>query len=523
MKFTYTLASLCLIFSLSSFSQQLPIGFSSLVDNFTAFSGSEFSFREDPVDPSNDVGQFFNDGAVENPGQGFFTDVSQDIDLNEEQVLTLNFYQFDPNAHSVTLKLENGSDSNPDVQVTQNTSGSGWTNDITFDFSNATISGTSDIINATGSYSRLTIFIDGGVSVAGTYLIDDINNGSEFVDPNVLDVTYTDLVWEDEFDSPGVVDLNNWFHQTQVIIPGVGWANGEVQHYTNRTDNSFVDTDGFLNIVAKKETFTDQNLVKEYTSARLNSKFAFTYGRVDVRAKLPFGDGTWPAIWMLGKNINEDGGFWDDEFGTTNWPACGEIDIMEHGIYQFNEIGAALHTTCCHGGNPNKGTVFASDVANEFHIYSVNWSPDQMTFLLDGEVFFVYNPSNKNDDNWPFYRDQYLLLNIAMGGVAGEIDPNFTQSSMVIDYVKVYQNLGLSIDEVFANKFKITPNPASDYINIITNEVIDEIELYNLLGSLVIRESAVGSQIDISNLDSGIYLLSIHSGSKKVTKKIVIE
>ena len=118
-----------------------------------------------------------------------------------------------------------------------------------------------------------------------------------------------------------------------MIIPGVGWANGEEQHYTNRIDNSYVDGSWFLNIVAKKETFTDQNLTKNYTSARLNSKFAFTYCRVDVRAKLPLELGTWQAIWMLGKNINENGGYWDQVFGTTNWPACGEVDIMEHGIF----------------------------------------------------------------------------------------------------------------------------------------------------------------------------------------------
>jgi hypothetical protein len=105
-----------------------------------------------------------------------------------------------------------------------------------------------------------------------------------------------------------------------------------VQHYTNRLDNSFV-SNGNLHIVAKRETFTDQNVTKLFTSARLNSKFAFTYGRVDIRAKAPNAQGTWPALWLLGRNINEDGGFFDAVYGNTNWPACGEIDIMEHGIF----------------------------------------------------------------------------------------------------------------------------------------------------------------------------------------------
>jgi beta-glucanase (GH16 family) len=393
---------------------------------------------------------------------------------------------------------------------------------MTFDFSNATLSGTSDMINATGSYSRLTIFIDGGVSVAGTYLIDDINDDSEFVDNNILDVIYTDLVWADEFETDGAINSNNWHHQTQ--LPGGGsWFNGEVQHYTNRIENSFVD-DGFLNIVAIKESFADQGQTKEYTSARLNSKFAFTYGRVDVRAKLPFGDGTWPAIWTLGKNTNEDGAYWDNEgFGTTSWPASGEIDIMEHGLGATNHVSSALHTPSSFGNTLNVQSFVLNDVANDYHIYSVNWSPDQITFLIDGVGFYAYNPEIKNIDTWPFFEDQYLLLNIAMGGFAGTIDPNFQQSSMVIDYVRVYQNAGLSIDEAFANKFNVFPNPASDYINIVTNEVIDEVQLHNLLGSLLIQESKPGSQINISNLNSGIYLLSIHSGSKKVTKKIVVE
>jgi beta-glucanase (GH16 family) len=128
------------------------------------------------------------------------------------------------------------------------------------------------------------------------------------------------LVWADEFDTDGAVNPNNWFHQTQLPASG-SWFNGEEQHYTNRIENSFVNN-GFLNIVAIKESFTDQGETKQYTSARLNSKFAFTYGRVDVRARLPFGDGTWPAIWTLGKNISEDGAYWENQGFWYNPLAC---------------------------------------------------------------------------------------------------------------------------------------------------------------------------------------------------------
>jgi len=257
-----------------------------------------------------------------------------------------------------------------------------------------------------------------------------------------VDVVYNDLVWSDEFDVNGTVNGNNWFHQTQ--LPGGGsWYNGEVQHYTNQQTNSFVDS-GNLNIVAKKESFTNQGVTKQYTSARLNSKFAFKYGRIDVRAKLPIESGTWPAIWMLGKNVNEDGGYFDANYGATNWPACGEIDIMEHGITRsqpVNYIQSALHTPSSFGNTYNIGGVVASsDISNNYHIYSMNWSPNQISFLLDNVVYYTYNPSVKDANTWPFDKEQYLLLNIAMGGIAGTIASNFTESSMVIDYVRVYQN-----------------------------------------------------------------------------------
>ena len=256
-----------------------------------------------------------------------------------------------------------------------------------------------------------------------------------------VDVVYNDLVWSDEFDTNGAINSTNWFHQTQLPAGG-NWFNGEQQHYTNQITNSFVNA-GFLNIVAKKENYTDQGFTKQYTSARLNSKFAFLYGRVDVRAKIPTNQGTWPAIWMLGKNVNEDGGFFDAIFGTTNWPACGEIDILEHGItpsQPTNYIQSALHTPSSFGNTVNIGGTIASNLGNDFHVYSMNWSPNEISFLLDGVVFYTYNPAVKNASNWPFNQEQYLLLNIAMGGVAGTIPSNFTQATMEIDYVRVYQN-----------------------------------------------------------------------------------
>ena len=516
MRIQYIIYSLLVLSTSVSFSQQTPINFENTSHSFIGFGNSSYAFNTDPQDTTNNVGEFNNDGSSAN--QGFYIDLNRSIDLDEEKNLSLSFYSYDTNSHSITIKLENGE--NPDVEVTQTISGSSqnnWTA-LSFDFSNATYTSNGTSIDATGTYNRLTIFIDLGVNTSGTYLIDTINDGSEVTDPNEIDIIYTDLVWADEFDTNGAIDAAKWHHQTQ-LPQGGSWYNGEVQHYTNRIENSSVNN-GFLDITAIKESFTDQGQTKQYTSARLNSKFAFTYGRVDVRAKLPFGDGTWPAIWTLGKNINEDGGYWDNQYGTVGWPACGELDIMEHGLHPTNQVSVAIHTPSSYGGTVNTSIQTLADVANNFHIYTMNWSPDQITFLIDGVGFYTYNPAVKNDDTWPFYLEQYLLLNIAMGGNGGAIDPNFSQSSMVIDYVRVYQNTTASTEDVFANKFSVYPNPSSDVLNIRTNEPIDKVELYNTIGQLIVAKKT--TNINVSSINIGVYILKIYSGNRIVTKKVMI-
>lgn len=516
------IALLLSVFSFSlGYSQSLPFNFSSTSQRFTAFGGSSFSFDTDPNNANNAVAKLDNDGS--DTWQGFTINLVKSINLDFQNTLSLNFYGFDVNSHNVVMKLENGA--NPDVQVTNIIpAGGGWTDSIVFDFSNAVFSSNGASVDAKGSYSKLTLFIDGGVLMAGSYLVDDISNGTN---QGVLDVIYTDLVWSDEFNTPGPVNTVNWHHQTQVIVPGAGWANGELQHYTNRTENSFVDTAGFLHIVAKNESYTDQGLKKDYTSARLNSKYAFTYGRVDIRAKLPLEAGTWPAIWMLGKNINEDGGYWDANHGTSNWPACGEIDIMEHGIFHgkpVDYINSAIHTPCCHGGNPNQGGTFANDLANSFHVYSVNWSPNQITFLLDGVAFYAYNPVVKNSATWPFDKDQFILLNIAMGGIAGNVDPSFTESPMLIDYVRIYQNTPAAINEQASLKseIQIYPNPAKDYLYIVADKVPTRIALYTLFGKQVRMQLHDTQKIDVKTLPSGVYFLEVLVGQQRVIQKVII-
>ena len=269
-----------------------------------------------------------------------------------------------------------------------------------------------------------------------------------------VDVVYSDLVWSDEFNTNGAVNATKWHHQTQIPAGG-NWYNNEEQHYTNFLSNSFVEN-GVLKIVAKREVLNNQGVTKQFTSARLNSKFAFTYGRVDIRAKVPTNQGTWPALWLLGKNITEPGGFFAATHGTTPWPACGEIDIMEHGITPDRPgyVQSAIHTPSSSGATINHGDTIANNLGTDFHVYSMNWSPFQITFLLDGVQFYFYNPAVKNASTWPFTADQYLLLNIAMGGVAGNIPSNFNQATMEIDYVRVYQNV--QVDTQIPTNFTAT-------------------------------------------------------------------
>lgn len=330
------------------------------------------------------------------------------------------------------------------------------------------------------------------------------------------------LVWSDEFNGNGAIDASKWHHQTQ-LPNGYSWYNNEVQHYTNRTDNSFV-SNGTLKIVAKDETFTDQGVTLSYTSARLNSKFAFTYGYVEIRAKLPTGVGTWPALWMLGQNITEPGGFWEGEFGTTGWPACGEIDILEHWGSNQNFVQSATHTPSSFGDTFNKGGTTNPTASTEFHIYSLEWTEERLVFAVDGTIHYIYNPSTQNAATWPFTENQYLLFNVA---ILPDITPAFTQSDMEIDYVRVYQEEALSTeDAAFVNEVQLFPNPVDNALNLNIASSIQEdvnVTIYSTLGKKLYQEvlSQNEASIDISQLARGVYFIDIQAGDKVVTKKFI--
>ena len=323
-----------------------------------------------------------------------------------------------------------------------------------------------------------------------------------------VDVVYSKLVWSDEFDANGAVASSKWHHQT--ILPnGNSWYNGELQHYTDLSSNSFVNN-GILNIIAKKGSYTNQSVTKNYTSARLNSKFAFTYGRVDIRAKMPLGAGVWPAIWLLGQNIIEPGGYFSTQYGTTSWPSCGEIDIVECGIFPSqpsNYFASAIHTTSSSGSTVNQGGRLANNLGTDFHVYSMNWSPNQITFLLDNVPYYTYNPSVKNASTWPFDQPQYILLNIAMGGVAGSVPSTFTQAKMEIDYVRIYQKQD-SIPNDTIRKDTLPPQNLTARIGNISTTAIE----------LVVNAEDISNQLQYSiNYNSAAI---VTNGLSRIEKSI---
>ncbi len=234
------------------------------------------------------------------------------------------------------------------------------------------------------------------------------------------------LIWSDEFDNTDV-NLDFWTYETG----DNGWGNNELQNYTN--GNNVEVKDGKLIITARK--VDDKKAVGSYTSARMitKGKKEFTYGRYEIRAKLPSGTGIWPAIWMLGSNINDVG-----------WPACGEIDIMEYVGFEPNVIHSTVHTPSGYGSNGNGNNKTLPTCEEEFHTYGLIWTLSKMIFYVDSpdNVTFTYAPSNKNSENWPFDKPHFFILNIAVGGNWGGakgIDNSIFPQTLEIDYIRVFQ------------------------------------------------------------------------------------
>jgi beta-glucanase (GH16 family) len=311
------------------------------------------------------------------------------------------------------------------------------------------------LISCGGSKSDINdSYLSGSIN-QNTNLNQGSNNNQGNNNSNQTNPSYSfgnELIWSDEFDedsSFGVpaVSPDKWNIET--VAPNNGsWYNGELQYYTDKQDNIKVE-DGVLKITAISESFQGKN----YTSARINTqdKFEFTYGRVEMKAKLPDWKGMWPAFWMLGANIDE-----------VSWPNCGELDILEHGDYVKDSTNndPGLISSAVHYGpqDYSRQTTYVQNKIffdtgqerfiraekiidnpfEEFHTYAIQWGPDKIQFFVDEEMYFEYPMQSQHS---PFDKPFFLLLNLAVGGhwTDGYVAPGFTNATYEIDYVRVYQ------------------------------------------------------------------------------------
>ena len=253
------------------------------------------------------------------------------------------------------------------------------------------------------------------------------------------------LVWQDEFDGE-VLDEDKW-------SPNI-WAprkvNDEDQAYTGREKNIRLE-DGMLVIEAHKEDYEGA----EYTSGRIHSagKGDFLYGRFEVRARLPSGQGTWPAIWMLPTDAyryatNCAEGEWQGNDDCDAWPNSGEIDIMEHVGYQMNHIHGTVHNEAYYWvkWEQRKGRILLDAVDENFHVYALEWSPERIDMFVDDAHYFTYVNEGTGWNVWPYDHPFHLILNIAVGGVwgraGGPVDDSIFPQQMLVDYVRVYKKGG---------------------------------------------------------------------------------
>ncbi|HET7896311.1 MAG TPA: glycoside hydrolase family 16 protein, partial [Flavisolibacter sp.] len=263
----------------------------------------------------------------------------------------------------------------------------------------------------------------------GTIVTED---GKNFVTDNAGYTTpivypgYT-LAWQDEF-SGSALDGGVWNYETG--NGSGGWGNNELEYYTNSPKNVFV-SNGNLIIEARKESIGGFN----YSSARITTqnKKSFTYGRIDIRAKLPKGKGIWPALWMLGNNI-----------GSVGWPACGEIDIMELLGHEPAKMYGTLHygaSSATHGSKGSSYTLPTGIFYDRFHVYSMEWKQDQIKLFVDDNLFLTVNKSDLGTAPYPFNAPFFFIFNVAVGGNwPGNPDGTTTYPQrMIVDYVRVFQ------------------------------------------------------------------------------------
>lgn len=239
------------------------------------------------------------------------------------------------------------------------------------------------------------------------------------------------LAWADEFDTPGLPDAGKWVADTE--RNQAGWYNNELQYYAaGRRENAEV-RDGRLVITARREELRNAPDWggQRYTSARLITRGLadWTYGFFEVRARMPCGRGTWPAIWTLGS-----GG---------RWPQDGELDILEHTGRNPEYVFSTVHTAAGSGGNARGAGRTLATACSDFHDYQMHWTRERIVFSVDGVEHFRYLNSGPGGAAWPFDAPQFLILNIAIGGdLGGPVDDAIFPVQMQVEHVRVWQAPG---------------------------------------------------------------------------------
>ena len=307
-----------------------------------------------------------------------------------------------------------------------------------------------------------------------------------------------ELVWSDEFNYSGLPDPDIWTPETG----GHGWGNNEWQYYTNRIENAEV-RDSMLVITARKESYGG----RDYTSARIityHNNLYWKYGKVEARIKLPYGQGIWPAFWMLGKR-----------FFSVGWPACGEIDIMEmiggdgrentvHGTVHWDQGGFHLY-------NGHSITLPSGIFADDFHIFSIEWNVERILWRMDGTQFNIFDITGAELSE--FHEEFFIILNVAVGGDwPGPPDSTtvFPQE-LQVDYVRVYALQTNMENSLYEGQFKIFPNPSDTEITIDAYEKFKNYCIIDFTGKVLDYNLLTDKRIEISNLQSGIYLLRLEN------------
>jgi beta-glucanase (GH16 family) len=333
------------------------------------------------------------------------------------------------------------------------------------------------------------------------------------------------LVWSDEFDGT-TINPFKWVMETG----GGGWGNSELENYTNRPANAYVDS-GMLVIKALKENYSGSN----YTSARMKTqgRISWKYGKIEARMKLPYGKGIWPAFWMLGDNIT-----------TVSWPKCGEIDIMEM-------IGGAdpADRTCYGTGHwDNNGhasyglhtQLGAGRFADDFHVFSIAWDSTKIIWYLDATPYCVLNTTPVGLA--AFQKNFFIILNLAVGGQwpgNPDLSTVFPQS-MYVDYVRVYQDAGITdgvgdaaevpatyaLQQNYPNPF----NPSTVIQYSIPTAGPVQLDIFNVLGSRVstlvdsrMNAGTYAIEWDARTVPSGVYFYRIQAGSFTATKRLIVQ